>query len=136
MGPDVYRRISNSRYMLAGITGIVAVMSVFTFLMWGIANRIDTMTETIVQLGADIHTMTQVQEVMVQDISAMSTNFGTMQGTLQNMDIQVTAMSRNIAVMTGSTVNMNSNMARMSQDVSRTSSMFSSPMSYFWNMGR
>jgi len=111
-------------------------MSVFTYLMWGIANRIDTMTDTIVRLGTDIHTMTEVQKVMVQDIGAMSTNIATMQRSVHGMDQQLTVMSRNVAVMTGTTVGMNTNMARMSQDVGRTSNMFSSPMNYFWNMGR
>ena len=132
----MYRRVNNSRYVVVGISGIVVVMSVFTYLMWGIANRIDTMTGTIVRLGTDIHTMTEVQKIMVQDISAMSTNIGIMQSSVQNMDTQLLAMSRNVAIMTGSTVNMNNSMARMSHDVGRTSNMFSSPMSYFWNMGQ
>jgi len=132
----VYRRVNNSRYVVVGISGIVVVMSVFTYLMWGIANRIDTMTGTIVRLGTDIHTMTEVQKIMVQDISAMSTNIGIMQTSVQNMDTQLLAMSRNVAIMTGSTANMNNSMARMSHDVGRTSNMFSSPMSYFWNMGQ
>lgn len=132
----MYRRVNNSRYVVAGISGIVVVMSVFTYLMWGIANRIDTMTDTIVRLGTDIHTMTEVQKVMVQDVSAMSTNIATMQTSVHNMDGQLGSMAHNVAVMTGSTVNMNSSMARMSNDVGRTSNMFSSPMSYFWNMGR
>ncbi|HEY9079516.1 hypothetical protein [Magnetovibrio sp.] len=128
--------MNNSRYIVAGISGIVVVMSVFTYLMWGIANRIDTMTNTIVRMGTDIHTMTEVQKVMVQDVSAMSTNIATIQASVQNMDGQLAAMSHNMAIMTGSTANMNSSMARMSHDVGRTSNMFSSPMSYFWNMGR
>lgn len=124
----MYRKTSSSRLMVAGISGIVIVMSIFTWLMYGIAKRIDQMTLTIVQLGHDVHTMTDVQKVMVHDIGIMTNNVSGMQTSVDNM-------SRNIAVMTGSTANINANMARMSQDVGRTSQMFSSPMSYFWNMG-
>lgn len=132
----MYRRVNNSRYIVVGISGIVVVMSIFTYLMWGIANRIDTMTQTIVNMGTDIHTMTEVQKIMVQDIGAMSTNIATIQTSVQGMDAQLASVSRNMSIITGSTVGMNANMARMSNDVGRTSNMFSSPMNYFWNMGR
>ncbi|OEJ67917.1 hypothetical protein BEN30_07925 [Magnetovibrio blakemorei] len=135
-GLDVYRRVNNSRYVVVGISGIVVVMSVFTYLMWGIANRIDTMTQTIVAMGTDLHTMTEVQKVMVQDIGAMSTNIASIQTSVQGMDAQLLTVSRNMAIMTGSTVGMNANVARMSHDVGRSTSMFSSPMNYFWNMGQ
>ena len=132
----MYRRVNNSRYIVAGISGIVIVMSVFTYLMWGIANRIDTMTETIVRMGTDVHTMAEVQKVMVQDIGAMSTNMASIQSSVQGMDTQLMAVSRNMGIITGQTAGMNANMARMTHDVGRSSNMFSSPMSYFWNMGR
>ncbi|WP_139134886.1 hypothetical protein [Magnetovibrio blakemorei] len=132
----MYRRVNNSRYVVVGISGIVVVMSVFTYLMWGIANRIDTMTQTIVAMGTDLHTMTEVQKVMVQDIGAMSTNIASIQTSVQGMDAQLLTVSRNMAIMTGSTVGMNANVARMSHDVGRSTSMFSSPMNYFWNMGQ
>lgn len=122
--------------MVAGISGIVVVMSVFTYLMWGIANRIDQMTETIISMGHDIHVMSDAQKVMVRDISQMSKDINSMQAAVQGMDQQMYVVSRNLAVMTGSTTHMNANMARMSHDVGRSSNMFSSPMAYFWNMGR
>jgi len=99
----VYRRVNNSRYIVAGISGIVIVMSVFTYLMWGIANRIDTMTETIVRMGTDVHTMAEVQKVMVQDIGAMSTNMASIQSSVQGMDTQLMAVSRNMGIITGQT---------------------------------
>ncbi|MFC1673229.1 hypothetical protein ACFL12_03645 [Pseudomonadota bacterium] len=102
-------------------------MSVFTWLMYGIADRINTMTETIVRLGDDVHTMTEVQMIMAQDIGAMSNGVTGLQVSVQNIDGQVQMMSRNMAVMTGNT-------ARMSYDVGRSANMFSSPMAYFWNM--
>lgn len=132
----MYRRVNNSRYIVAGISGIVVVMSIFTYLMWGIANRIDTMTETIVAMGKDVHVMSEAQKIMVQDIGALSANVASMQASVQGMDTNLTAVSRNMAIITGSTANMNANMARMSYDVGRSSNMFSSPMAYFWNMGR
>jgi len=108
--------------MVAGISGIVLVMSIFTWLMYGIADRIDQMTTTMIQMGHDVHTMTEVQKVMVRDIGVMAKNTSNMQASVHNM-------SQNIAVMTGNT-------ARMSHDVGRTSRMMSSPMAYFWNMGQ
>ncbi len=130
----MYRRVNNSRYIVAGISGIVIVMSVFTYLVWGIANQIDTMTQTIVRMGDNMNTMTEVQKVMVQDIGAMSANIATIQQSVHGMDNQLAAVSHNMALITGSTQHMNANMARMSQDVGRSSQMFSSPMQYFWNM--
>lgn len=118
----MYKRVNNSRYMVAGLTGIVLVMSIFTWLMYGIAQRIDVMTATIVTLGKDVHTMTEVQKVMVHDIGALNHNISKINGSVHSM-------SRNMAVMTGSTM-------RISQDMGRTSHMFSSPMNYFWNMGQ
>lgn len=125
----MYRRLNNSRYMVAGISGIVIVMSIFTWLMFGIANRIDQLTLTMMQMGEDVHTMTEIQKVMVNDIGRMTNNVG-------NIQTSVHTMSRNMAVMTGSTAHINANMARLSQDMGRTSHMFSSPMAYFWNMGQ
>lgn len=122
--------------MVAGISGIVVVMSIFTYLMWGIAHRIDIMAQTIVTMGQDVHVMSEAQKIMVKDIGAMSSNIASMQSSVQGMDTQLTAVSKNMAIITGSTVGMNTNMARMSHDVGRTSNMFSSPMNYFWNMGR
>jgi len=115
--------------MVAAICGIVIVMSIFTYLMWGIANRIDTMASTIVKMGDDMHAMTLAQGTMVKDI-------GTMSEHVVSMDRQLTAVSKNMAIITGSTTRINANMARMTHDVGRSSSMFSSPMAYFWNMGR
>ncbi|MBF0248554.1 MAG: hypothetical protein HQL36_10865 [Alphaproteobacteria bacterium] len=128
--------MSNSRYMVAGITGIVVGMSIFTWLMWGIANRIDTMTITIVNLGSDIRAMTEFQKTMGQDIGSMSQSISSIEGTVANMNGQIHAMSQNVALMTGSTANMTANMARMSHDVGRSSQQVSSPMAYFWNMGK
>ncbi|MCW8916085.1 MAG: hypothetical protein OQK24_09570 [Magnetovibrio sp.] len=122
--------------MVAGISGIVVVMSVFTYLMWGIANRIDTMTQTIVSMGNDVHVMSEAQKIMVQDIASMSTNMASMRKSVEGMDKQLQSVSVNMARITGTTAHMNANMTRMSHDVGRSSSMFSSPMAYFWNMGR
>ncbi len=125
----MYKRVNNSRYMVVGLSGIVVVMSIFTWLMYGIANHIDQMTQTIAQLGDDVHTMTEVQKVMVSDIGKMTENVSNMQASVQNM-------SQNVALMTGSTANMNASMGRLTRDMGRTSHMFSSPMAYFWNMGQ
>ena len=83
----MYRKVNNSRFMVIGISGIVLVMSIFTWLIYGIANNIATMTH-------------------------------------------------NVSIMAGSTANMNANVARLSYDVARSSHLMSSPMDYFWNMGR
>ena len=117
----MYRRVNNSGYVVAGISGIVMVMSIFTWLMYGIANRIDQMAMTMVELGKDVRTMTEVQKVMVKDIGIMTQS--------------VHSVSQNMALITGNTSRINASMSRMSYDVGRTSSMFSSPMSYFWNTG-
>ena len=94
--------------MVVAIIGIVLVMSIFTWLMYGISQSIHTMTETMVRLGHDVNTMTQVQKVMTKNTTSM-----------QN-----------------SAQNMNASMSRMGYDVGRSSRMFSSPMNYFWNMGQ
>ena len=125
----MYRKTSNSRYVVVGISGIVLVMSIFTWLMYGIADRINVMTETIVQLGADVHAMTEIQYAMTRDISSMAGNIGHMQAS-------VNSMSRNVELMTGTTMSMNQTMNRLGYDVNRSSTMFSSPMDYFWNMGQ
>ena len=125
----MYKRVNNSRYMVVGISGIVLVMSISTWLMYGIANHIDQMTRTIGQLGEDVHTMTEVQKVMVRDIGKMTGNVGNMQASVQNI-------AQNMEMMTNSTANMNASMVRLTHDMGRTSHMFSSPMAYFWNMGQ
>ncbi|MBT3239207.1 MAG: hypothetical protein HOL37_05690 [Rhodospirillaceae bacterium] len=111
----MYKRVNNSRSMVVAIIGIVLVMSIFTWLMYGISQSIHTMTETMVRLGHDVNTMTQVQKVMVHDIGVMTKNTTSMQNSAQNM---------------------NASMSRMGYDVGRSSRMFSSPMNYFWNMGQ
>lgn len=105
----MYRRVNNSRYVVFGISGIVIVMSIFTWLIYGIAKDIGDMAVNMQHISSDIHDMTESQIAMSNAVT--------------NIDGQIQYMSHNVAIMTGNT-------SRMSYDVNR----FASPMSYFWNM--
>jgi len=115
----MYKR-TNNNLMVAGLAGIVIVMSIFTWVMYGVAQHIVKMTDLMDQMSQDVHSMAMVQQQMTKDINAMAVN--------------TASINKSVSVMTGSTVNMNSNMARLSQDMGRSSYMFSSPMNYMQNM--
>jgi len=115
----MYKR-TNNNLMVAGLAGIIIVMSVFTWVMYDVAQNIVRMTALMNNMSNDVHTMAVVQEGMTVDINDMAR--------------KMTTMNDSMAVMTGSTVNMNANMARMSYDVGRSSQAFSSPMGYMRNM--
>ena len=118
----MYKRTNNT-LMVAGLAGIVVVMSVFTWVMYGVATQIVQMTTLMERMSNDVHAMAVVQE-----------NMSTMANSMVDMNKSVNRMQQDVSVMTGTSVNMNANMARMSQDVGRSSQMFSSPMSYMRNM--
>lgn len=118
----MYKRSTNG-LMVLGIAGIVLVMSIFTGVMYGVAQQIVQMTELMGKMSQDVHAMVEVQQ-----------NMQTMAISMVNMDAAVNKMSQDVAVMTGASVNMNANMARMSEDVARLSHNFSSPMNFMRNM--
>lgn len=118
----MYKRSTNG-LMVVGIAGIVLVMSIFTWVMYGVSQQIVQMTDLMGKMSKDVHAMVEVQQ-----------NMANMAVSMANMEGAVNRMSQDVSVMTATSANMNANMARMSEDVARSAHMFSSPMNYMRNM--
>ena len=142
----MYRRVNSGRFIGLTTFGIVIVMAVFTWVMYGMAQQVFVMTDIMVDLGdsfksmntiqvqmaADIHNMSTDISQMSQMIGAMSGSVETMTGSIETMANSVATMSRTMGGMTEAMGSMAVNMNRMAYDVSLASYAMSNPMSYMW----
>lgn len=135
----MYRRVNSGRFIGVTTAGIVIVMAVFTWVMWGMAQRVNMMTDVMVELNKSFKAMVVTQESMARDMGAMSASMTTMNGSISEMNTSITTMNKNVAAMAGSVATMsdamrslNYSMGRMTSDVGRATYAFSNPMSYMF----
>lgn len=129
----MYRRVNSGRFIVATTAGIVIIMAIFTWVMYGMAQQVNTMTDVMVTLGKDFSHMVVLQEGMASDIHNMSGNIDTMSQNIILMNQNITGMGEDVAVLSGSIKSMNANMSRMTYDISKATYAFSQPMSYMFN---
>ncbi len=135
----MYRRVNSGRFIGLTTFGIVIVMAVFTWVMYGMAQQVFTMTSIMVDLNDNFKSMLVIQERMAADIGAMNVNMTEMNGNISTMSADMTAMKGDVGTMSGSVWAMSDamrgmavNLNRMTYDVSQASYAMSNPMSYMW----
>ncbi|MBV1863732.1 MAG: hypothetical protein KUG74_04770 [Rhodobacteraceae bacterium] len=135
----MYRRVSSSRFIAFATIGIVIVMAVFTWVMYGMAQRVFVMTDIMVELNQSIKSMVGTQESMTADIHAMALKFDTMNTSMVkmnknvgDMNTSIAGMSHNIETMSKTMQVMTVSVNRMTRDIGQASYAFSQPMSYMW----
>jgi len=142
----MYRRVNSGGFIGAMTLGIVIVMAVFTWVMWGMARQVFVLTDVMVELNGSFKSI-------VVDMNGMNENMVAMRGTMERMEVTMTTLSADIgemnasmegitadmgemtAMMGGMTRSMQSmtvSMGQMTNDVGRASYAFSNPMSYMF----
>lgn len=128
----MYRRQTSGRFIVLTTAGIVVVMSIFTWVMYGMAQKVEIMTSTMLDMNHSVRTMTEIQQHMAADMSGMHRNLDTMNETVASMNTSVSVMSQGVVRMSASVDNMTAVMSTLSRDMGRASHAFTQPMSYMW----
>ena len=121
----MYRRVNSGRFIVITTAGIVVIMAIFTWVMYGMAQQVFTMTDVMVQMGKDFSHLVVTQETMVFDMHDMGQNVGAMNAT-------ISGMAQDISQMNGAVQRMNVSIGQMTHDISKATYAFSQPMSYMW----
>jgi len=135
----MYRRVNSGRFIGLTTLLIVIVMAVFTWVMYGMAQQVFTMTDIIQELNESIKTMVGTQVSMAKDMHDMNISMGTMNSNITemnqsigNMGQSVGSMSETMVNLSGAMNNMAGNVNRMTYDIGQTTYAMSNPMSYMW----
>jgi len=135
----MYRRVNSGRFIGLTTLLIVIVMAVFTWVMYGMAQQVFTMTDIMTELNESIKTMVGTQVSMASDIGDMSQSMATMNSNVTDMNQSigtmgqsVGSMSETMTNMSGAVNNMATNMNRMTYDIGQATYALSNPMSYMW----
>jgi small ligand-binding sensory domain FIST len=128
----MYRRVNSGRFIVATTAGIVIVMALFTWVMYGMAQQVFVMTDIMGELNTSIKAMVVTQASMTEDIHAMNANFAAMNKTIADMNGNIAGMTGSVANMSESVYQMTVNVNRMTYDIGQATYAFSQPMSYMW----
>jgi len=135
----MYRRVNSGRFIGLTTLLIVIVMAVFTWVMYGMAQQVFTMTDIMQDLNKSIKTMVGTQVSMAKDMHEMNISMGTMNDNVTEMNQSIGSMGQNVGAMSetmtnlsGAMNNMAGNMNRMTYDIGQTTYALSNPMSYMW----
>ncbi len=135
----MYRRVNSGRFIGLTTLLIVIVMAMFTWVMYGMAQQVFTMTDIMQDLNESIKTMVGTQVSMAKDMHEMNLNMVTMNGSVTEMNTSIGGMGQDIGTMSttvsnlsGAMNNMATNMNRMTYDIGQTTYALSNPMSYMW----
>jgi len=128
----MYRRVNSGRFIVVTTAGIVVVMAVFTWVMYGMARQVYTMTEVMVELNGSFKAMVVTQTSMAQDMHDLNVNMASMTGNIATMTETINQMSGSINQMTAAMAQVNANLGRITYDVSQASYAVSHPMNYMW----
>lgn len=135
----MYRRVNSGRFIGLTTFLIVIVMAVFTWVMYGMAQRVFTMTDIMIELNQSMKTMVGTQVSMAKDMHDMSLSMGTMNSNITEMNQHIGSMGQSVGSMSktmvnlsGAMNNMAGNMNRMTYDIGQTTYAMSNPMSYMW----
>ncbi|MCK4711411.1 MAG: hypothetical protein KAT26_00880 [Marinosulfonomonas sp.] len=121
----MYRRVNSGRFIGLTTFLIVVVMAVFTWVMYGMAQQVFTMTDIMTELNGSIKSMVGTQVSMAKDMHDMSTSMAT-------MNTNIGTMNETMATLSGAMNNMAGNMGRMTYDIGQATYAMSNPMSYMW----
>lgn len=135
----MYRRVNSDRFMVLTTLGIVVVMAIFTWVMYGMAQQVFTITDVMVDLNksfqvmtVDIHTMGQNIEEMSANVLSMSVDMNNMSSNISGITDDIETMADSVPAMTNAMLSMAAGVDRMVQDMARATYAFTQPMSYMW----
>ena len=128
----MYRRVNSGRFIGLTTLLIVIVMAVFTWVMYGMALQVFTMTDIMEDLNNSIKTMVGTQVSMANDMHNMSTNMEMMNANITDMNVNIGTMNETVGTLSGAMNAMAGNMNRMTYDIGQASYAMSNPMSYMW----
>lgn len=135
----MYRRVNSGRFIGLTTFGIVVVMAVFTWVMYGMAQQVYTMTDVMVELNQSFKAMVGTQTSMAADMSSMAENMVEMNRNISGMNDNITAMNVNVGKMansmghlTDAMGSMAANMNRMTRDIGGATYAVTNPLSYMW----
>ena len=135
----MYRRVNSGRFIGLTTLGIVLVMAIFTWVMWGMAKQVNTMTEVMVELNQSFKSMVGTQTSMARDMHAMARDMAAMNKSMSQMNGTITEMNANVGNMSGAMMAMTDAMramttsvGRMTRDVGHATYAVTNPMSYMW----
>ncbi len=128
----MYRRVNSGRFIVVTTAGIMVVMAIFTWVMYGMARQVFTMTDVMVELNQSFKSMVVTQTSMANDIHAMSGDMRAMKGSINAMQGDIHAMTGGVASMADGMQRMNMAVSKMTYDVGQATYAVSHPMSYMW----
>ena len=128
----MYRRVNSGRFIVVTTAGIMVVMAIFTWVMYGMAQQVFTMTDVMVELNQSFKSMVVTQTSMANDIHAMSGDMRAMKGSINAMQGDIHAMTGGVASMADGMQRMNMAVSKMTYDVGQATYAVSHPMSYMW----
>jgi len=128
----MYRRVNSGRFLVLTTSGIVVVMAIFTWVMYGMAQRVYKMTDVMVDLNGSMKSMVTIQTHMSADIHNMRINITAMNKNLVSMNNNIGIMSHSVDAMTQAMQRMNIDMHKMTYDIGRVTYAMSHPISYMW----
>ena len=138
----MYRRERSGLFIVMTTALIVVVMAIFTWVMWGMAKQIYTITDTMLEVNesfkemvSDMHSISENMNAMTQTMMVMNGSMGEMDSTIAAMHGDITEMTASMKTMNGTMQGMSVNMNRMTLDVGRAAYAFSNPMSYMFGNG-
>lgn len=135
----MYRRVNSGKFIVITTAGIGLIMAIFTWVMYGMAQQVFTMTDVMLELNQSIKSMVVTQTSMTADMHTMSQTIVAMNDNIDQMNTSIAQMNGNVGAMTGSVVNMSEsmnvmayNVNRMTYDIGNASQAFSQPLSYMF----
>ena len=148
--------VRGSYFVVITTALIVVVMAVFTWVMYGMAQKVFVLTDVMVEMNQSFKGIVANMDSMADDMHVMNTELRTMSDAVVEMNGNVASMSSNLLVMTDDIGGMSENMAsmtddmsyisggvyyigasmsRMTYDMGKATSAFTSPLSYMFGNG-
>jgi len=152
----MYRRVNSGGFIGAMTLGIVIVMAIFTWVMYGMARQVYILTDVMLELNESFKSMVVDMDDMSGNMLLMRDAIVHMDGTMTGLHAEMSSMNGNMTAMTTDMASMSDDMGRMTQtmgamtnsmqamtvsigrmtsDVGRASHAFSNPMSYMFGGG-
>lgn len=128
----MYRRVNSGRWIGFTTALIVVVMAVFTWVMYGMAQQVFTMTDIMQELNTSIKSMVGTQVSMADAMGQMAGNMENMSGQMDEMQGSIASMSGSVGMMSDAMGSLAVNMNRMTYDFNQAIYAISNPLSYMW----
>lgn len=135
----MYRRVNSGGFIGAMTLGIVIVMAIFTWVIWGMTRQVYILTDVMVEMNesfkvivVDMNDMSKNMSAMQESMGRMDLAMATMTADMGEMNVGISEMTDAMGSMDRSIQTMNVNMGKMTMDVGRATYAFSNPMSYMF----